>query len=283
MLLEKGGVRNEEFYQKATCGYHNSCADIFIFCGYAFYQANSFKYTNLADDVSRDYMRSLLEEADISQENIDLLLRLVDEFYQAPYPNAVENGFQKALISLFSYNDTDAFQHLELQPENSLTCRMAAFILLRDRITFPDHLGDGLELDEKDPKSRRILIDSSDLLHYDLLFANLSNQSICSSAEMVDVLTEYWESSGVVFPMGQTANIVMAYGSDGELIQNFHTAVVIQGEQEVWLLEKYDPIYPYQLSCFSGERQLVSYMKLRLAGSKYAAIFLGNDCLWSKK
>lgn len=255
---------------------------IALLCGCIFVSINTFEYTNLVDDASQDYVRSMLEDAGVSQENVDVFFQLVNEFYQDPYSNTVESGFQKALIPIFSYEGTDAIQHLEFQPNNSLTCRMAAFILLRDIITFPHNIENGLELEEKDPKSREVLSDDLDLLHYDLLFFDLTNQTIHSSAEMSTALVEYWKTAGIIFPSGSKINIMMAYGSNGDLIQNFHTAVVIQGDQEIWLLEKYDPIYPYQLSYFSGEKQLVNYMKLRLTESKYAAIFLGSSCLWSK-
>lgn len=256
---------------------------IALLWGYIFASQNTFEYTNLVDNASRDYARSILEEAGISQENVDVFFQLVNEFYQDPYSNIVESGFQKALIPIFTYEEADAIQHLGIQPDNSLTCRMAAFILLQDIITFPHNIENRSGLEEKDPKSREVLSDDIDLLHYDLLFVNLTNQAIHSSAEMSTALVEYWETSGIIFPSGAKINIMMAYGSNGDLTQNFHTAVVIQGDQEIWLLEKYNPIYPYQLSCFSGEKQLVNYMKLRLAESKYAAIFWGSNCLWLKQ
>lgn len=248
---------------------------------------NIFVYTNLVNNTDRDQARFLLEEAGIPQENIDFFVQLVEKFYQDPYPNLVESGFQKAFLPMFSYRDTDAFQHSEIQPDYSLTCRMAAFLLLKDGIVFSDELKNSLQLDEKDPKSRRYLTDDDDLSHYDLLFSNLTGPSIRSSAEMSRVLIEYWKAAGILFPSESkddkaNAHLVMAYGSDGETIQNFHTAVVIYKDSEIWLLEKYDPIYPYQLSCFCEERQLVNYMKLRLKGIKYAAIFSENHCLWSR-
>lgn len=256
---------------------------IAILCGYVFVSQNTFEYTNLVDNASRDYARSILEEAGISEENVGVFFQLVNEFYQGPYSNTVESGFQKALIPIFSYEETDAIRHLEVQPDNSLTCRMAAFILVQDIITFPHSIDNRSELEEKDPKSREVLSNDIDLLHYDLLFANLTNQAVHSSAEMSSALVEYWETAGIIFPSGSKINIIMAYGSNGDLTQNFHTGVGIQSDREIWLLEKYDPIYPYQFSCFSSEKQLVNYMKLRLAESKYAAIFWGSSCLWLKR
>lgn len=165
-----------------------------LLCCYIFVSQNTFEYTNLVDDASRVYVQSILEEVGVSQKNADVFFQLVNKFYQDPYANTVESGFQKAIIPFFSYKDTDAARHLELQPDDSLSCRMAAFILLRDSITFSDNAEnrpDLPELKEKDPSSRKALSDSDDLLHYDLLFANLTNQTVHSSAEMSAALTEY--------------------------------------------------------------------------------------------
>lgn len=255
---------------------------VFLVYGGVFLYRNMFTYTNLVDPASRDFARSLLEEAAVPQENVDSLFQRIEEFYRDPYPNLVKQGFQRACALSFSYRDTDAFEHAELQPDSSLTCRMAAFLLLRDSIVFSEQAEGGPELKEKDPTSRRCLTDENDLLHYDLLFANLTGRTVRSSAEMAAALVEYWETAGILFPEESNCNLLTAYGSNGDLIQNFHTAVVVEREDGVWLLEKYDPLYPYQLSCFNGRTALVNYMKLRVSECKYAAIFLGNDCLWSK-
>lgn len=252
-----------------------------IICVCIFFTRNTFTYTNLVAVSDRDLARSLLDGAGIARENTDLMLELVDEFYSVPYPGIADGGFRRGCIPFFSYGNGDAARHLDMQPDNSLTCRMAAFILLKDSIGFPDTSERKPGLEEKDPKSRAKLTDSADLLHYDLLFSNLK-YPVHSSDELSAAVTEYWEASGIVFPQNAGANIVTAYGATGETIQNFHAAVVIYSGDEIWLLEKYDPIYPYQLSRFTGEKQLISYMKTRVAGVKYAAVFLGGDCLWIK-
>lgn len=245
---------------------------------YLFIDKNIFTYSNLFDNDSQNIARSLLEQSGIPRESIELFFEGVDEFYKDPYPNIVQSGFQEKLIPFFSYRDTDAFQHLEAQENNTLVCRMAAFILLKDTLGFGETTLPPAE--EKDSNSRH-WITEIDLPHYDLLFSNIEDRQINSSEEMVRALTEYWDAAGVSFPESAGAKLIMAYGSDGTLIQNFHTAVVIQSDGKIWLLEKYAPVYPYQLSCFDNETKLIDYMKLRIKEVKYGAVFLGNICLWS--
>lgn len=256
---------------------------IFVILGiivttYLFTDKNIFSYSNLFDNDSQNIARSLLEQSGIPHENIELFFEGVDEFYKDPYPDIVKSGFQEKLIPFFSYRDTDAFQHLEAQENNTLVCRMVAFILLKDTLGFGDTSLPPAE--EKDGNSRR-WVTKTDLQHYDLLFSNIEDHQINSSEEMIRALTEYWDAAGVSFPKSGDAKLIMAYGSDGTLIQNFHTAVVIQSDSKIWLLEKYNPIYPYQLSCLDNETKLIDYMKLRIKEAKYSAVFLENICLWS--
>lgn len=58
---------------------------------------------------------------------------------------------------MFFYRDTDAFQYSEIQPDNSLICRMAVFLLLKDGIVFSDESKNSLRLDKKGPKICRYL------------------------------------------------------------------------------------------------------------------------------
>ena len=241
---------------------------------------NTFSYTNLVDEADRIQARVLLEEAGISRENIDGLFSLIEAFYQDPYPHLAEQGLQRALIPLFSYRDQDAFDHFDRQPDSSLTCRMAAFLLLKDSIRFPDVLPTAPE--EKDPMSQRCLAAEQDRLRYNLLFANVEGQAVRSSEDLATGVSDYWSEVGIDFSGGVKAKLLTVYGSDGGEIQNFHTAVAISSGEEIWLLEKYDPLYPYQLSRFTGEAQLVCYLRRRVLGCPYAAVFQGGECLWVK-
>lgn len=241
---------------------------------------NTFAYTNLVGEADRIQARVLLEEEGIPRENIDDLFSLIEAFYQDPYPHLAEQGLQRALIPLFSYRDQDAIDHFDRQPDSSLTCRMAAFLLLKDSIRFPDILPTAPE--EKDPMSQRCLSAERDRLRYNLLFANVEGQVVRSSEELAAAVSNYWSEAGIDFPNGVKANLLTVYGSDGGEIQNFHTAVAVSSGEEVWLLEKYDPLYPYQLSRFTGEAQMIRYLRRRVLGCLYAAVFQGGECLWVK-
>lgn len=54
-----------------------------------------FIYSNLMDNESKTTAQSLLSEANIPQENIDLFLTLVDEFNSVPYKGIVEQGWKR--------------------------------------------------------------------------------------------------------------------------------------------------------------------------------------------
>lgn len=241
---------------------------------------NTFVYSNLMDDESKLKAQQLLKEHNISQENIDIFFDLVDEFNSVPYRGLVEQGWRQADIQSFLYVDENAYEHLDAQPNQDLiSCRNAAFLLLKDNITFketeiiPEKKYDG-------PRKLQFATES-DILHYDLLFATIESNGTASSDSIVKQITEYWGRAGIKFPKGNI-QLLMAYADTLSGIQNFHTAIVIYSDECVWLLEKYDPLYPYQFSCFNNQGDLLNYFKKRVSKQEYAAIFSNDICLWKK-
>lgn len=246
---------------------------------YCFMKKNTFKYSNLVDNESKAKVQAMLEANGVPQENIGVLFDLCEEFYSVSYNNIVESGWKDALIQSFSYDDNDAFEHLEKQPDNTLTCRMAAFIVLKDNIFWGET--NIVPVAMKDPKSRKNLTDDEDLAHYDLLFSNIENSTDTSSQDLANIVTTYWRDAGIKFE-NENVQLITVYGSFNTdmAIQNYHTAISIYHAGSVWLLEKYDPIFPFQLSSFSNEGQLIDYMKKRVLGAKYYAIFSNDRCIY---
>ncbi|MDU6263665.1 MAG: DUF4300 family protein [Anaerocolumna aminovalerica] len=140
---------------------------------YFFIDKNIFTYSNLVNNDSQSIARSLLEQSGISRENIELFFEGVDEFYKEPYPNIIQSGFQEKMIPFFSYRDTDAFQHLETQENNTLVCRMAAFILLKDTLGFADTTLPPAE--EKDSNSRHWITETD---YYTMTFCSVTLKTI---------------------------------------------------------------------------------------------------------
>ena len=95
-------------------------------------------------------------------------------------------------------------------------------------------------------------------------------------------VSDYWSEAGIDFSGGVKAKLLTVYGSDGGEIQNSHTAVTVSSGEEIWLLEEYGPLYPYQFSRFTGEAQLIRYLRRRVLGCPYAAVFQGVECLRGK-
>ena len=251
------------------------CIAILLKCA----NIDSFTYSNLMDNESKATAQSLLSEANIPQENIELFFTLVDEFNSVPYKGIVEQGWKKAFIPFFSYNNNNGFAHLEAQePENIINCRSAAFILLKDHIMFN---GTDITPDRNFDNNNRFAFTEEDKLHYDLLFADIENSNIDSSEALAKKVLDYWDMAGVEFPESRI-QFIMVYADTESGIQNFHTGITINDDSCVWLLEKADPIHPYQFSCFDNQEQMIDYMKKRVSETEYAAVFSDDTCLWKK-
>jgi len=138
------------------------------------------------DNESKATAHSLLSDANIPQENIELFFTLVDEFNSVPYKGIVEQGWKKAFIPFFSYNNNNGFAHLEAQEqENMIICRSAAYILLKDHIIFNKT---DIIPDRNLDNNNRFPFTEEDKLHYDLLFANIENSNTYSSKAVVNKL-----------------------------------------------------------------------------------------------
>lgn len=252
---------------------------VLLVAGGLFISRNSFVYSNLADGAGRARVKTLLSDSNIPEENIELLFRLFDEYNSVPYDNLVESGWKKAIIPFFSYDNRDGFEHLDAQPDNLINCRTTAFLVLKDNINFGKT--DFVPTENIDPPSRGNIADENDLLHYDLLFSELENPAVNSSEIIAESVIGHWEAVGIEFPDGEI-QLITAYGVSETTIKNFHTAIAVYDGGDVWLLEKYDPIHPYQLSRFTNQEQMIDYMKKRVSDSKYGAVFSNDKCLWLK-
>ena len=238
---------------------------------------NTFTYSNLMDNESKATAHSLLSDANIPQENIELFFTLVDEFNSVPYKGIVEQGWKKAFIPFFSYNNNNGFAHLEAQEqENMIICRLAAYILLKDHIIFNKT---DVKPDRNLDNNNRLQLTEEENLHYDLLFAHIDNSNTDSSEALVDKVVDYWNMAGIKFPES-CIQFVMVYADTENGIQNFHTGIAIYDDDCVWFLEKADPIHPYQISCFDTQEQLINYMKKRVSETEYAAVFSNDTCIW---
>lgn len=237
---------------------------------------NTFTYSHLMDEEGRTEALSLLRGQNIPEENIDLFFQLVDEFNSVPYPGIVEHGFKRAAIPFFSYNNENGYAHLNAQESGDIiSCRTAAFVLLKDSITFEDT---GVVPEEQ---KSDFPFAENDLENYSLLFANIEYDGSASSEALAEQLLSYWKRAGISFPENGI-QLVTAYGAVSNVFQNFHTAAAIYTDGCVWLIEKADPIHPYQLSRFRTQEQMVDYMKKRVSEAERAAVFSGDVCLWTK-
>lgn len=248
-----------------------------LWAGFVFSRGPTFRYSNLVDEAAQMQARSLLTQGRIPTEDMDDFFELVRDFYSVPYKGVVESGWKKVSTRSFSYGEKAAFDHFN-QTNNAVTCRTAAFLLMRDRLMFGS---DDLPPAEEKDQTQAYLPEPEDRMHYNLLFAALPSGTAETSEEVWDALAAYWEKADIGFRSG-TAQLVTVYGMTGDTIQNFHAAVALYGEDGVWLLEKYDPLYPFQFSHFEQEQDMVTYLQRRAAEVDCAVITRGGECLWQK-
>ena len=119
--------------------------------------SNTFTYSNLYDNDSQTVFRTLFLERGVPEQNIRNVLSQTDTFYSTPFRGLVTEGWKKASIPFFSYRNEDGFAHLDTQPDNLINCRMTAFQIIKDSISFGKTTLSVKE--EKDVRSRKLLTD----------------------------------------------------------------------------------------------------------------------------
>lgn len=256
---------------------------VLLGCAAALWAArNTFTYSNLADAKSRQTAQQLLRGQGVGEESLERFFEQVDAFNAVPYAGLVESGWKKALAPFFAYDDAAGFSHLDhQQTDERVGCRAAAFLLMRDVIAFTEPESGTASAGRKDEMQTQRLFSQREQENYDRLYADVAYHGGETAEELAAQLTDYWQQAGIAFPSGEI-QLVTAYGVASDIFQNFHTAVAVDTEDGVWLIEKADPIHPFQLSHFTTQAQLLSYMKHRVREAKCAAVFSNDTCLWMK-
>ncbi len=178
---------------------------------YADENPDTFLYSNLVDAEGQKQLVNLVEHG-ISMENIDTVLRLIDGFYSVPYNNIVASGWKETTISVFAYNEEDAYEHLDNHPDDLIICRTAAFALLKDSFTFTE--ATTVVDKNKDKNNRHDFFSADDSAHYDLLFSDIDTDNLEPSKQLSEKVIENWQSAGIAFPAGDV-KLLTAYGSTG--------------------------------------------------------------------
>lgn len=232
----------------------------------------TFEYSNIVDNETQEFVTNLLNQNGIDENDIDKFIACVNGFYN-DYENIVNNGWRTIELKNFGYDDTSAYKHWDSKERDRLdiNCRFITYWLIKDFITFnggafaKDNIKDISLLLE----NTFITLSDEDIFKYAALYGDVEADNVDENSLSEAIILQR-QKYGIEFNDNSEIKLLCLYTQSEaqNIAQIIHAAVVIRENDNYYLIEKYDPMYPYQISKFESKENLISYILNRCSAEK---------------
>ena len=243
-------------------------------------QSFTFEYSNMVDTETQIFVSELLYRNGVNQIDINYFFELVNDFYNG-YENIADSGWITTTLKNFEYNDITAFAHWDSKKRNriDINCRYAAYTLIKDTILSFD-ISAFSNIKDENLISEHTLINLADdeIKIYSTLFSDIEVGNVDKNGFTENIIL-HKHNNKIEFNNESKIKLISLYTQHkSTTAQVAHAAVIIEEDGYYFLLEKYDPLYPYQISKFISKENLLSYLAVRADGEiQHYAIFINND------
>ena len=253
-----------------------------------------FKFSNIVDNSIQFQLKNILSNYGVSQNSISTFINYIKLFYTAKYPNIIENGYSNTDIESFNkdlYPIEDSLEHWRHLGYNEnyldINCRVAAFTLIKDLISIKNKKTIEI-LDDK-------LLSTNSLLNwnkktkndYSTLYGNIPINEKSNSQNTINQIKAYLDKN-IEFDNNNDMSSVVIYvkESNNDFAQVAHASITIQTKQGIYMIEKYNPQEPYQMSLFEKGEDIISYLISRFNEAKLNSVenifvFNNNECVFA--
>jgi hypothetical protein len=258
---------------------------LLFLCGCHATPESLFEYSNIVDADSQRQMAELLAQAGVKDTYIARFLGFANDFYTVPYAGIADKGFVSVPVSQFTHKTfgiDEMERHWNLLHYQGLdiNCRVAAFVLMQDFISWPKDYPKPEEILDEDLLKQHYLLDFSAEARekYGLLFNDIPYEDAVEKTSFANIITRYWQEAGVVFQNDSSVKLICLYVADTQrkLLQVAHAAALIKTADAYYLIEKYNPREPYQISKFSRTEDMIQYLSQRL-NPETSMVVMKND------
>ena len=262
------------------------CASICIFlcsCNNA-EKTVSFEYSNMVDKETQDFVIELLNKHGVDFQDIDLFIECVNDFYNN-YKGIADNGWVKTDLIDFGYTAENAFEHWDSKDRNrfDINCRVAAFILFKDFLSASND--SAINIVDENLLNEISLFTNQEIRKYSTVYGYIETNA-SKKNELINDIQSYRQHYGIEFDDDSPIKLLCLYtkSSGQSYAQIFHAAVMIEENDSLYLIEKYEPMYPYQISKFDSLDDLKSYILERCSPPKtsdiqYAEVMVNNEAI----
>lgn len=228
-------------------------------------------YSNLAKSESLDYIVNVLEKKGISAEQVDTFKNQVEftNGYLKELPD-LQGDFISQRGTVVGYDENVTFNmFISVKLPEDLNCRVAAWNLIKQNIETTPMEGE-IEYAEQN------ILDfypytgftDGDKEQFWSLFKGIEAGRFNTEKGYANIIQNEWKNRGVHFYSDDVSLIsCFAYASDNKWIEAVHAGVMINVEDGILFIEKYNPKAPFQVSKFNSEKQLKYYLEQRLLGA----------------
>lgn len=226
------------------------------------------QYTNMADKASMADIAMRLEKAGVPAEKVAKITALIESYNKLDSTN-VKEGYQSLNNGYVSYN-----MHSSPQWDfayEDLYCRSFAFLLAEDYVSCETPLQSGKwilagyqdgdrAVIEQNPN---LILDEEATALYYTLFNPVEIPVDADEKQRSQVVIRYWEERGIEFGDARISLVTVwnDYSvDDTPCVFSGHAGVLIQEDPGLLLLEKTNPLYPYQATLFTDTSQVKDYL-----------------------
>lgn len=226
-------------------------------------------YSNLADPASQKRVTQLLEAHGVPAEQTGQLMAWAEDF-NGRVEDPLPEGFQPMGESgpdytkvLLPYREEE---HGEPIPEAN--CRLTSFLLMKHNVTtngtYPEGdfylLFDVEAIDQYEP----FHLSQEELRTYRSLFTWVPLQGAATLEDHISAIQTAWKERDIHIS-GEGISLVNVYlhAPMDEVRFVGHTGVLMDTEEGLFFVEKYGPIFPFQVTKFQNREELVTYLLSR--------------------
>ena len=231
------------------------------------------EYSNINDDDSRQLLRKLLSDAEVSEDRIQVFFSRVDSFNENVREAWLTTGFEEAKPLDTKYDPYEMQDTWMAKNGNfpGYNCRITAMELFGSFVSAGDEAQidageDVLFMDEEALKADPGALGGSSLTEFRALYSSMKAEDTTDVQRHVQVVQEEWKSRGIAFREDDRIRLITVFFHDKpseeeSMLFVGHVGVLLTAEDgTLYFVEKVAFQEPYRLLHFADRTELSDYL-----------------------
>ena len=232
------------------------------------------EYSNINDDDSRQLLRKLLSDAEVSEDRIQVFFSRVDSFNENVREAWLTTGFEEAKPMETKYDPYEMQDTWMAKNGNfpGYNCRITAMELFGDFLSAGDSTPvdaageDVLFMDEETLRTDPEALGGSSLTDFRALYSAMRAEDTTDVQRHVQAVREEWKSRGISFRENERIRLIAVFFHDKPTEEESilfvgHVGVLLTADDgTLYFVEKVAFQEPYRLLRFADRTELSDYL-----------------------